>query len=33
VTPATTCDDEESCEIELDEADPTLVDMAKKGDF
>ena len=33
VNPATTCDDEESCEIELDEADPTLVDMAKKGDF
>ena len=33
VNPATTCDDEESCEIEIDEADPTLVEMAEDGKF
>ena len=31
VNPATTCEDEESCEIELEEADPALVEMAKQG--
>ena len=33
VNPATTCDDEESCEIEIDAADPTLVQMAKEGAY
>ena len=31
INPGTECDSEESCELELDSADPTLIEMAEDG--
>ena len=31
INPGTECDSEESCALELDSADPTLIDMAEDG--
>jgi hypothetical protein len=33
VDPGTDCASEEDCLVELETADPFLVDMAKKGDY
>ena len=33
IDPMSQCKDEEECAIELDTADPALVEMAEKGDF